>query len=62
MKKNNRDGTTPDDIEGFVLWYLNHKPDVNDMRLDFGFKGDYNGLGIYVFKHENRWRTLAIYN
>jgi hypothetical protein len=32
------------------------------MRTSFGFKADYNGLGIYVFKHEGVWRILGIYN
>ena len=51
-----------EDVEGVVIWYLNHKPEDKDMRTSFGFKGDYNGLGIYVFKHERKWRILAIYN
>jgi hypothetical protein len=51
-----------EDVEGIVLWYLNHKPDEKDMRTSFGFKADYNGLGVYVFKHDNKWRILAIYN
>jgi hypothetical protein len=32
------------------------------MRTGFGYKADYNGLGVYVFKHESKWRVLAIYN
>ena len=52
----------PDDVEGFAMWYLNHKPSEQDCRMSFGFKGDYNGLGVYTFKHERKWRTLAIYN
>ena len=51
-----------DDIEGIVLWYLNHKPEENDMSTSFGFKHNFNGLGLYIFKHEGRWRVLAIYN
>jgi hypothetical protein len=32
------------------------------MSEAFGFKADYNGLGVYVFKHAKKWRILAIYN
>jgi hypothetical protein len=28
----------------------------------FGFKAEYNGLGVYVFKHAKKWRVLAIFN
>lgn len=28
----------------------------------FGYKGDFSGLGVYVYKHEGRWRILAVYN
>ena len=55
-------GLEIDDIEGFVVWYLNHPPTEQDMRTSFGFKADYNGLGIYVFKHQGQWRILSIYN
>jgi len=55
-------GLVPDDLEGFVLWYLNHKPTEQDMKTSFGFKPDFNGLAVFVFKHEKRWRILAIYS
>lgn len=55
-------GQTVDDIEGFALWYLNHQPTEADMRTAFGYKADYNGLAVYVFKHDKKWRVLAIYN
>lgn len=57
----NKKGTW-DDIEGFALWYLNTAPVEGDFRTSFGFKGNYNGLGVYVFKHQEKWRILAIYN
>jgi len=40
-----------DDIEGLAIWYLNHMPEEKDMRTSFGYKADYNGLGLYIFKH-----------
>jgi len=55
-------GIYVDDIEGIVLWYLNSEPTPNDLSTSFGFKANYNGLGVYVFKHEIQWRALAIYN
>ena len=27
-------------------------PEEKDMRTSFGYKADYNGLGLYIFKHE----------
>jgi hypothetical protein len=51
-----------DDIEGFALWYLNHEPRETDMRAAFGFKADYNGVGVYMFKHRGNWRMMSIYN
>jgi len=51
-----------DDIEGLALWYINHEPKETDMRTSFGYKADYNGLGVYLFKHSGEWRILAIYN
>ena len=60
--KKQESGSTVDDIEGFAIWYLNHQPDEKDMRTSFGFKADYNGLGVYIFKHGKTWRILAIYN
>lgn len=51
-----------DDIEGFAMWYLNHEPKAEDMRSAFGFKADYNGIGVYLFKHRGNWRMMSIYN
>ena len=51
-----------DDIEGFAVWYLNHEPKPSDMRTAFGFKADYNGIGLYMFKHRGNWRMMSIYN
>ena len=51
-----------DDIEGFAIWYLNHEPREVDMRAAFGFKADYNGVGLYMFKHRGKWRMMSIYN
>lgn len=54
---------TDDDTEGFSLWYLNSPPTgQNDFSNSFGYRSDFNGLAIFVFKHENRWRILAVYN
>jgi hypothetical protein len=50
------DGHTVDDIEGFAIWYLTHEPGENDMRPEFGYRSDFNGLGVFVFKHEGKWR------
>jgi hypothetical protein len=33
-----------------------------DYRSSFGYRGDYTGLGLYVFKHKKEWRVLGIYN
>jgi hypothetical protein len=55
-------GVTTDDIEGFAIWYLNHQPKAENLGANFGFKPDFNGLGVFVFKHERNWRILSIYN
>jgi len=55
-------GRSIDDIEGVAIWYINHEPLEGDMRTSFGYKADYNGLGVYIFKHTEQWRILAIYN
>jgi hypothetical protein len=55
-------GIDIDDIEGLVIWYLNSQPTLADYRSNFGFRGDYTGLGLYLFKHEKQWRVLGIYN
>lgn len=57
-----KSGLYYDDVEGFALWYLNSEPTNKDLSTGFGFKATYNGLGVYVFKHERQWRILAIYN
>ena len=44
------------------MWYLNHEPKETDMRAAFGFKADYNGIGVYMFKHRGNWRMMSIYN
>lgn len=44
------------------MWYLNHEPKATDMRAAFGFKADYNGIGVYMFKHRGNWRMMSIYN
>ena len=54
--------TIVDDIEGFSIWYLNAQPSKDDLGAMFGFKPDFNGLGVFVFKHERKWRVLAIHN
>lgn len=53
-----------DDVEGFAIWYLNDLPrSANDFHSNsFGYKTDFSGLGVYVFKHEGKWRVIAIYN
>lgn len=51
-----------DDIEGVGIWYLNHAPTEKDLSTAFGFKPDFNGVGVFVFKHEGRWRLNSIYN
>lgn len=56
-------GIDIDDIEGFALWYLNAAPtNGNDFSSSFGYKSDFNGLAVFVFKHEGRWRILGVYN
>lgn len=57
-----KNGIYVDDIEGFALWYLSSEPTHKDLSTGFGFKDNYNGLGVYVFKHERQWRILAIFN
>jgi len=55
-------GKKVDDIEGFALWYITHEPDEMDMRVGFGYRPDFNGLGVFVFKHEGQWRIQSIVN
>ena len=56
------DGHKVDDNEGIALWYINHQPLERDLSTAFGYKSDFNGVGVFVFKHEKRWRILSIYN
>jgi len=56
------DGHKVDDIEGVSMWYLNHNPEEKDLATTFGYKPDFNGVGVFIFKHEKRWRLLSIYN
>ena len=44
------------------MWYITHEPDEYDMRVGFGYRPDFNGLGVFVFKHEGRWRIQSIVN
>jgi len=32
------------------------------MRPEFGFRSDFNGLGVFVFKHKDKWRIQSILN
>lgn len=49
--------------EGFAIWYVNHPPKMKGIKEVFlGYKPDFNGLGIIVFKHENVWRLQTIAN
>ena len=50
------------DTEGFVLWYLSDVPQIIDASTHFGYRPDYNGLGVFVFKHKRKWRILGINN
>jgi hypothetical protein len=56
------DGRKVDDIEGIAIWYINHAPVEKDLSTSFGYKPDFNGIGLFVFKHQNKWRMLSIYN
>jgi hypothetical protein len=56
------DGHSVDDIEGVAMWYINHAPQEIDLSTTFGYKPDFNGVGVFTFKHENRWRMMSIYN
>jgi len=49
-------GMTVDDIEGIALWYLSHEPLEQDLRVAFGYRPDFNGVGVFIFKHEKKWR------
>ena len=44
------------DIEGFALWYITAEPKEMDMRVGFGYRPDFNGLGVFIFKHDGHWR------
>ena len=44
------------------MWYITHEPDELDMRVGFGYRPDFNGLGVFVFKHEGKWRIQSIVN
>jgi hypothetical protein len=59
---NYREENNLHDVEGFVIWYLNHKPVVKDMYSIFGYKANFNGVGVHVFKHDGEWRIQAIVN
>ena len=61
-KKNQR-GENVDDIEGFALWYLDELPNEGDMTAkQFGYKMNYNGMAVFVYKHQKKWRVSAMYN
>ena len=49
-------GEKPDDVEGYAMWYVNHQPNPKEMSVNFGYKHDFNGVGLFVFKHEGKWR------
>lgn len=35
---------------GFAMWYINSKKPIKDSKGSlFGFKGDYSGLGVFIF-------------
>ena len=55
------DGHKVDDIEGVALWYIHHTPREKDLSVAFGYKSDFNGVGVFIFKHQNKWRILSIY-
>lgn len=60
--RSSHDPAPVDDIEGFVIWYLNHEPEEANMRTTFGYREDFNGVGLFVFKHEGKWRAQSIIN
>ena len=45
------DGHRVDDIEGVALWYINHQPSEKDLSVAFGYRSDFNGVGVFLFKH-----------
>ncbi|CAI2365523.1 unnamed protein product [Moneuplotes crassus] len=50
---------------GFGIWYLNALKEVNDRKGSlFGLKGDFSGLGIFVFKNTNggQWIVHGLFN
>ena len=52
IKKVHGKATNIDDIEGVGMWFINHEPLQIDMRTnEFGYKADFNGLGVFLFKH-----------
>jgi hypothetical protein len=56
LKKVHGKTTSVDDIEGVAMWFVNHEPQQTDMRTAFGYKTDFNGLGVFLFKHDGTWR------
>lgn len=50
------------DIEGYVMWALNSPPNPKEMEHDFGYKPNFNGVGVFVLKHDGIWRIQAIVN
>jgi hypothetical protein len=45
------------------IWYLHHKPNFPDnFGETFGFKREYNGLGVFLFKKEGVWMLAAFMN
>jgi hypothetical protein len=49
---------------GFAIWYLNAKKDLKDKKGNlFGFKPDYAGLGIFIYKDiSGNWIVHGNYN
>lgn len=49
---------------GFAMWYLNAVKPVNDRKGNlFGIKGDYSGLGIFLYKSvDGNWLLHGHFN
>ena len=49
---------------GFAIWYINSQKPLQETKGNlFGFKGDYAGLGIFVFKdQQGNWVVHGNFN
>ena len=49
---------------GFMVYFLQNEIDEDDfIKSDIGYRQDYEGIGIYVFRNpvrENKWYAMTL--